>query len=387
MDYKKDYYKILEINSNATIDEIKKSYRLLAKKYHPDICKDQNAELKFKEINEAYEVLSDQNLRQQYDYEFIKQSKEFSSTLIKQLQTDEDLIYKVNLFIWQGASLRFEKDDDEFEFEFISKWYEEYKQKFSTNVVNKNAFYWTMKSYLNGVEHYYYDNDHEDDYLDYSYIYPKDSKYYKYDFSKPTKISSVEFVYWIYQKMDVIKFANAFLDAIYNSEFDDQKYNFQKSLILAKFYQDFIIPEFGQINFEYFYYNLVFHFEHEANKFILNNEESDDILKDRPKINRLNQLPLINKIIESMKYSHEEYDRYSEEDVYYETYQDEFVNYSSSNNTSKSNDSFYEHMIRMEEIKEIKSRRRWNTFWKIVGILGTIVIVAVIVIVILINIV
>ena len=66
MEYK-DYYKILGVDKKATAAQIKKEYRKLARKYHPDVSKDANAEQKFKEVGEAYEVLKDPEKRKAYD--------------------------------------------------------------------------------------------------------------------------------------------------------------------------------------------------------------------------------------------------------------------------------------------------------------------------------
>ncbi len=66
MDFK-DYYDIMGVKRDASQDEIKRAYRKLARKYHPDVSKESNAEIRFKEVGEAYEVLKDPEKRAAYD--------------------------------------------------------------------------------------------------------------------------------------------------------------------------------------------------------------------------------------------------------------------------------------------------------------------------------
>lgn len=62
-----NYYQILKVDENAREEEIQKQYRQLAREYHPDVSSEKNAKEKFQKITEAYEVLSDPQLRKKYD--------------------------------------------------------------------------------------------------------------------------------------------------------------------------------------------------------------------------------------------------------------------------------------------------------------------------------
>ena len=64
---KRDYYDVLGVSRNANNDEMKKAYRKKARQYHPDVSSEPDADARFKEVNEAYEVLSDENNRAAYD--------------------------------------------------------------------------------------------------------------------------------------------------------------------------------------------------------------------------------------------------------------------------------------------------------------------------------
>src|SRR5438552_5767538 len=67
MAVKRDYYEVLGVGRDAGEDDIRRAFRRLARQYHPDVSKDEEAHVRFKEINEAYEVLSDREKRQVYD--------------------------------------------------------------------------------------------------------------------------------------------------------------------------------------------------------------------------------------------------------------------------------------------------------------------------------
>ena len=144
----KDYYKILEINKNATDEEIKKAYRKLAKKWHPDKnLNDPRAEEKFKEIQEAYDVLSDKKKKENYDnpYNFSNENvfsefdffKNFKTSSKKQ-QSDYDFFQDIENFFKEknnktlkGSNLKL-KVKITFE-EFIKGTFKEIKYKRKIN--------------------------------------------------------------------------------------------------------------------------------------------------------------------------------------------------------------------------------------------------------------
>ena len=100
----KDYYKILGLNRNASDEEIKKAFRRLALKYHPDRCPgDPESEERFKEVNEAYAVLGDRDKRREYDH--------FGSNRFSRRYREDDLFQAFDFeAIFGEFGLRFDED-------------------------------------------------------------------------------------------------------------------------------------------------------------------------------------------------------------------------------------------------------------------------------------
>lgn len=114
----KNYYEILEVNEHASIEIIEKAYRVLIKKYHPDLYigeKKQYAERKTRDINEAYRILSDQFLKEQYDAELKREQVE---EYVKKRTTEQEYInrntyeikHKKNIGVNQDNINRISKD-------------------------------------------------------------------------------------------------------------------------------------------------------------------------------------------------------------------------------------------------------------------------------------
>jgi curved DNA-binding protein len=119
----KDYYKILGVDKKATADQIKKEYRKLARKYHPDVNKSPDAEKRFKEIGEAYEVLKDPEKRKLYDqygaeWKTGKQQEEYRRQYEQQYQQRQQAGFGSGGFDFGGGFEGSGEYSDFFEFLF-----------------------------------------------------------------------------------------------------------------------------------------------------------------------------------------------------------------------------------------------------------------------------
>ena len=113
MDVKKNYYRILDISSHSTDKEIHKAYRQLARRYHPDVNPEPEAEEKFQEVQEAYELLSDPMQRQKYDHWRTQQGIDKTAALSLQATASQqtlcpvahDQAYYIHLNVTPNANL------------------------------------------------------------------------------------------------------------------------------------------------------------------------------------------------------------------------------------------------------------------------------------------
>ena len=74
-DYQRNHYRVLGVEADATRDEIRRAYRRLAKAHHPDVSGDPDSAARFREVNEAYRVLTDPDLRSKYDGELLARAE------------------------------------------------------------------------------------------------------------------------------------------------------------------------------------------------------------------------------------------------------------------------------------------------------------------------
>lgn len=97
----KNYYEILEVNKKASKEVIEKAYKVLVKKYHPDLYtgeKQKYAEKKIKEINEAYDVLSDEFLKEQYDSELEKEIEKMYQKKYSAINNEKEKLSSNNTY-------------------------------------------------------------------------------------------------------------------------------------------------------------------------------------------------------------------------------------------------------------------------------------------------
>ena len=90
----KDYYIVLGVSRGADANRIKKAYRTVAKRYHPDVSHSSESKRKFQEIREAYETLSDEGARRKYDQELARQGSSLRITRVPETVEKQRSVFK-----------------------------------------------------------------------------------------------------------------------------------------------------------------------------------------------------------------------------------------------------------------------------------------------------
>lgn len=151
----KNYYDELEVSRNASKEVIEKVYKVLAKKYHPDITKEENkvqAEEKFKAISEAYEILSDEEKRKKYDFELENSNPTVSyEDYVRIVKERDELNYALNNLkasIYNNNSINYNNVNYTSNTEYNTKYNETHtSNNYNTQTYNRNEYNSPKKRY------------------------------------------------------------------------------------------------------------------------------------------------------------------------------------------------------------------------------------------------
>ena len=281
MDYTKNYYEILNIEASASEEDIKKAYRLLAKQYHPDKNKSPDAEEKFKEINEAYEVLKDEQLRQKYDSYFhasqnvhnedlkdfsfetqfyyddveyeIEQEREY---LMEQLYNSEFLIRWINQLYWSTYSPSLENNTDVQIRILMQNWWKEYSKHFKEQSVQGIFFQKIIGEFMyetiTDLEEQYRSLSEIHQFIDYHEVYPQQYPKSRKTLKSILKIDIHQFVNQLKKDHLLLKWCTKILEVIFYSRNNEGIFQSRIQALYATFYEEYVLTKFGSISYEYF---------------------------------------------------------------------------------------------------------------------------------------
>lgn len=149
----KTLYEILEVSENASKEVIEKAYKVLAKKYHPDVQQDENkikAEQKMKEINEAYAILSDDTKRNSYNEELARKRTEEAAKQINNYQTQQNTTYYQNNQYQKNMEAEYRRKEKQMRQNMQAEYQEMYKETYEDYLRNlgyKVKHKWTWKNF------------------------------------------------------------------------------------------------------------------------------------------------------------------------------------------------------------------------------------------------